>query len=93
MNQSEEVVYSFDRPGVYEIHVLGELSPDMVKYLDGTATTRLAWSGEADVDVIVLTSWLRDQAALNGILNTLYDLGLTLALVRQVEYGLPCELE
>ncbi|MCB0052426.1 MAG: hypothetical protein M9936_17500 [Caldilinea sp.] len=89
MSQSEEAVYSFDRPGVYEIHVLGRLRPDTVEYLDGTDTARLFRIGEGGVDVTVLTSWLPDQAALIGILNTLYDLGYTLTLVRQVEYGLP----
>ena len=83
--------YPFDCPGVYEIHVLGAVDSTMTTYLDGMRSLGRKRSHARDIYVTILTGWLPDQAALNGILNTLYDHGYTLVCVRQVNYRLPSE--
>ena len=56
----------------------------MADYLGGMTSVRRRLSVGSDSVVTVLTGWLSDQAALNGVLNTLYDQRYTLILVRQV---------
>ncbi len=80
--------YPFDCAVVYEIHVLGTVDADMSDYLAGMTFARFKDSEASDTVVTVLTGWLPDQAALNGVLNTLYDRRYTLTRVRRVEDSL-----
>ena len=79
--------YPFDCAGVYEIHVLGTANEGMSEYLAGMTFDRIQSSEDSDISETVLTGWLPDQAALNGVLNTLYDHSYTLTLVQRVEGG------
>lgn len=90
MKSCQDVSYPFDCARIYEIHVLGTLDPGMSTYLDGLQSAQIRHSNEG-ITVTILTGWLPDQAALNGVLNTLYDYGYTLIWVRRTEYGLPSE--
>lgn len=91
MNQRQGGLYPFDCAGLYEIHVLGAVDSVMARYLNGMTCMQRKGSGLSGPDVTVLTGWLPDQAALNGVLNTLYDHGYTLAFVQQVDYSFPSE--
>ncbi len=81
--------YPFDCAGIYEIHVLGIVGPHMSDYLAGMYPAQVRSSVAPDVAVTVLTGWLPDQAALNGVLNTLYDRRYTLTRVQRVGDGSP----
>lgn len=65
-------------PG-YRIRVVGHLSADLVGWLDDRVTVQNLESGEA-----LLFCPTADQAALFGILQRLYSLGLKLLLVEYV---------
>lgn len=65
--------YPFDSPGMYEIHVLGRIDERWSDFLGGMMICVSEPRDEEDEYVTVLTGRLPDQAALNGVLNTLYD--------------------
>ena len=67
-----------NQPISYEIVVHGHLSRTWADYLGDVA---LSTSGEPDATVTTLSGQAVDRAALMGLLNSLYDLGLTLLSV------------
>jgi hypothetical protein len=72
---SEEKEY--DRPAVYQILVIGVLDPSWSDWFDGFTIS-------STEDETELTGLVADQAALQGILTKLNDLGLTiLSVIRQ----------
>ncbi len=73
----------FDRPANYQIKVQGRLDPTMSDLLGGL--TILPDTLEADPPVITLYGELSDQAALAGVLNMLYELHLTVIMVKRLE--------
>jgi len=73
--------YTFDRPGNYRIRVIGYLDES---WSDRLAGLHIAKSSPKDQEpVTILIGQLRDQAELAGVLNTLYEMHLTL---QSVEY-------
>lgn len=65
--------YPFDRPGIYAIQVVGEVDESWSEILGGMTLMR---TETAEVDakpVTVLIGSLADQAALVGVLDTLYE--------------------
>jgi hypothetical protein len=60
----------FDQPGVYRITVSGRLDGAWSEIIHGMAIVN---GGEPDAEYTILTGRLSDQAALMGVLNTLYD--------------------
>lgn len=67
-----ENAYPFDRSGTFEIRIAGKLDPSWSEWLGGMAIS--AQPGERSGEwVTVLNGWLPDQAALNGVLNALYN--------------------
>ena len=85
MEPFQDARYPFDRAGLYEIHVVGDVDVSMLEYLAGMTSVHCGPSDDSDMIVTVLTGRLSDQAALNGVLNTLYDRRYTLTQVRRVE--------
>jgi hypothetical protein len=69
----------FDSPATYRIRVLGTLAPYWSERLGGMAITHAANAN--GFAVATLTGRLVDQAALAGVLNTLYGLCLPLLTV------------
>jgi hypothetical protein len=79
----------FDLPGRYRIRVRGELSASWASRLgDMAITVRQAASQQ---QVTTLTGEVRDQAALMGVLNALYDMGFAVLKVERL--GLPPSTE
>jgi len=78
----EKKTYAFDRPGNYRIRVLGFLDERFSKRLGGLRISQCSLKGH-DGLVTELIGRVRDQAELAGLLNSLYELHLTL---RSVEY-------
>ena len=69
----------FDRPATYRIGVKGRIPPDWCDRLEGMAVTE--GSSAANSPVTVLVGELADQAALAGLLNTLFQLHLSVIFV------------
>jgi hypothetical protein len=72
-----------DRPGTYEIQVPGRLDEDWSEWFEGMTIT--VESGEDCPTITTLTGVIVDEAALQGLLDRLYSLGLRLLSVRRVE--------
>jgi len=73
----------FDRPANYQINVQGRIDPTMSDLLGGMAIS--PDTVEADRPVTTLCGELSDQAALAGVLNTLYELHLPVLLVKRLD--------
>jgi hypothetical protein len=74
--------YLFDRPCRYRIRVQGQLSASWSSRLSGMVITiRQPTSQPA---VTTLTGEVRDQSALLGVLNALYDMGCPLLQVQRL---------
>ena len=73
-----------DRPVMYQIIVQGYLDESRSDWFDG-----MAIEPQVDADgriVTKLTGKVIDQAALQGLVRNLYDLGLTLLSVDRIEH-------
>lgn len=68
-------------PASYEITVSGHLSPSWSSRLSGMT---IVHHSDHDQAVTVLKGGVADQAALLGVLNTLFSLGLPLRSVEQL---------
>jgi hypothetical protein len=74
---------TFDTPGVYEIRVQGFMDQSWSDRMNGVEIRVQDLPDEPPVSV--LTGYYVDQAALAGVLNTLYDLGYPLLTVELLE--------
>ena len=72
----------FDRPGIYAIHIAGRLDKSWSDRLGGLTITSIQEVDEDKRPETILKGCLPDQAALLGILNTLYNLRYPVLLVR-----------
>ena len=75
----ENPVFENGDQAIYQIKVRGILDEQWSDWFDGMTIT--PYSNEDTL----LTGWIRDQAALHGLLNKIRDLGLTLLSVRRVD--------
>ena len=83
MSQPEgSKTYAFDRPGNYRIRVLGILDESFSERLGGMRIRQCSLKDNVE-PVTELVGRVRDQAELAGLLNSLYELHLTL---QSVEY-------
>ena len=73
----------FDRPAAYQIIVQGRIDPTWSDRLEGITISQS--KVEQSPPVTTLQGELSDQAALAGVLNTLYELHLTVISVRRLE--------
>ena len=71
--------FTFDRPGNYRIRVQGSLDKSWSERLGGLRITTSSLKDQGSVTALV--GQVRDQAELAGVLNTLYELHLTLLSV------------
>ena len=72
----------YDRPTTYQICVQGQIDQTWSDRLEGM-TIHLA-SMEGEPSITTLEGELSDQAALAGVLNTLYEMHLTVILVKRL---------
>jgi hypothetical protein len=73
----------FEAPGIYNIRAQGVLDARWAARLGGMAIT--VTRGENQAPVTTLTGKLTDQAALLGVLTTLYNLHLSVLSVEFME--------
>jgi len=80
----DEVVrqYLFDRPGHYQIRVLGALDQCWLEQLEELQITISSWDDSYPVTHI--SGWLSDQTALAGLLELLNDLGMVILTVNRL---------
>lgn len=76
----------FDSPADYQISVQGRIDPPWSARLEGMTISQAAVG--ADLPVTTLQGELKDQTALAGVLNTLYELHLPILLVKCLANGL-----
>lgn len=69
-------------PGTYRIRVQGHLGEGWSDRMGGM---RIVTTRELDGRLVTTLCGLADQAALSGVLNSLYDLGFCLLSVERVE--------
>jgi hypothetical protein len=72
--------YAFDRPGNYRIRVLGFLDETWSERLGGLRISACS-PKDQEGPVTELVGQVRDQAKLAGVLDSLYELHLTLLSV------------
>ena len=75
--------FPFNRPRTYRIHVLGSLDESWSERLYGFRITACSQKDQ-EGPVTELSGKVRDQAELAGLLNSLYELHLTLASVEML---------
>ncbi len=75
--------YFFSKPANYRINILGELDASWSDKLAGMTITHEC-DGDGD-KTTSLEGYLRDQAALSGILNALYELHFPVLSVKLVK--------
>jgi len=79
----------FDEPATYQISVQGRIDPSMSDLLGGMTIS--SDPIKADYPITILCGELGDQASLAGVLNTLYELHLSVLLVKRLDDGLPAD--
>lgn len=72
-----------ETPGTYRIRVQGQIDNKWTDNLGGMSVSFGASLGKPPVTVLI--GHLTDQAALSGVLNTLYDLQLPLLSVENLD--------
>jgi hypothetical protein len=75
----------FDSPETYRIDVLGRVPVRWRDCLEGMAITE--YSAEAKPHVTTVLGELADRAALVGVLNTLFELHLSVVSVERLSAG------
>ena len=78
--------YAFDKPGNYRIRVLGLLDKCWSERLGGLRIKACSLEDQAR-PVTEIVGKVRDQAELAGLLNSLYELHLTLLSVEYLNDG------
>ena len=82
-NKSIRQMPSMAHPAIYRIRVRGQLNSSWSERLGGMTVTT---TGGRDTDeTTMLEGQLRDQAALTGVLNALYDLQFPLLSVECID--------
>ena len=76
----------FDSPADYQISVQGRIDPTWSDRLEGMTIRQTAV--DAGPPVTTLQGELKDQTALAGVLNTLYELHLPILSVERLTNGL-----
>ena len=91
MNTWSRESIPFDRPATYQICVQGTIDPNWSDRLAGMTIRLIAEEGRPPVTT--LDGELRDQAALLGVLNSLYELHLPVLSVVCVSYKSGCRVD
>jgi hypothetical protein len=72
----------FEKPATYRIRVAGHIDDNLSDQLGGMIITRAFTADKQPITILV--GQLRDQAALSGVLNELYELHLPLLTVESL---------
>ena len=83
MNQKGTSKFSFIKPAVYKIKVLGDLNVSWSERLGGLQISIEKTKDKGPVSMLI--GQINDQSALSGILNTLYENHLTIISVNMLK--------
>ncbi|MBE2223749.1 MAG: hypothetical protein IAF02_19575 [Anaerolineae bacterium] len=83
--------FPYDQSGVYAIHIAGRLDASVANRLGGLTISTIEQDDESDQPVTILKGCLPDQAALFGVLTTLYNWRYPLLFVRYLRPNQPCQ--
>ena len=79
---TERNQYPFDKSGTYRIHLVGYVNESWSDRLGGMRIEEKSQEDQGSTTTLV--GRIRDQAELMGVLNTLYELHLTLVSVEHL---------
>ncbi len=82
LNQPYQNPIPFDSPATYQITVQGRIDPSSVGLLEGMNVHHAVV--EAGRMITTLVGEIQDQAALAGVLNTLYELHMPVLMVMRL---------
>ena len=82
VNKLSRTSIHYDSPAIYQISVQGRIDSTWSDRLEGMSICLV--TAEADSQITTLVGELTDQAALAGVLNTLYELHLTVISVKRL---------
>jgi hypothetical protein len=82
VNTASKKPLLFDRPATYQISVQGRIDPTWSDRLESMAICRV--TVDAGSTITTLLGELSDQAALAGVLNTIYELHLPVLSVKRL---------
>jgi hypothetical protein len=80
MNPAPRNPIPYDQPASYQIKIQGRIDPSMSDLLEGLTITVV--NQEGIPPITILEGELRDQAALAGVLNSLYEMHLLVLSVQ-----------
>ena len=84
LNQPSQNICTFDSPATYQITVQGKIDPNSVDLMGGMSVQHIVLN--AGHTITTLVGELRDQAALAGVLNALYELHLSVLMVMRLPF-------
>lgn len=79
--------YVYDQPGIYAIHIAGQVNTSWSDRLAGMSITYQGERSQEDQLISILYGSLPDQAALFGVLNSLYNARFPILFVRYLRKG------
>ena len=81
------MLFPYEHPGIYYIHIAGRLDKSWEDRLGGLSIDSIEEDAQSNHPSTVLKGCLPDQAALLGVLNTLYNLRYPIFFVRYLRPG------
>jgi hypothetical protein len=78
--KEDQFELGFSLPGYYKIAVLGKVPEELSDRLNGM---KISHHQCEEKQISILKGMLPDQAALSGVLNTLYDMHITVLSVKR----------
>ena len=75
--------FKIETPAMYRIRVQGRVDQSWSEQLNGMSITQAESSDKLPVTILI--GHLKDQAALSGVLNTLYELHMPLLSVENLD--------
>ncbi len=85
MNDTAVINLEMTEPAVYKIRIQGKLNEKWADRIEGMNVT--SGDGVPGSEDSILVGRIRDQAALSGILNTLYELHMPVLSVECLDKG------
>ena len=82
MNHKKKPEFNFQKPAVYKIKVHGEIEKSWADKLQGLQINIERSQSKSTISVLV--GQINDQSALSGVLNTLYDMHMTVISVHML---------
>jgi len=79
--------YVYDQPGIYAIHIAGRVDTSWSDRMAGMSITYQEEGAQKDQLISILHGSLPDQAALFGVLNSLYNARFPILFVRYLREG------